>query len=316
MDSTQDRTWALTCSEPQALWQPTDRLMLGANAVMFFVATLSAHTSSERLAFGVAHVLVVVLAFVLANADRAAARRGAVVAFCHDWFPALFTLALFFELSQVIPRIHPYAEHPYDSWLQALDVQLLGDPARFMSQLGPRWLADVLALCYAAYYPFTVSVPAILYVRKAQQPFRQAAIIIMSAFMLTYVGYALVPAVGPHLLFDGPRADVLNGYGFARYAYSLLLGVPFEPPDAFPSGHTLMAVLVPVLAWRWCRPLFGLLVLVGIGIVAATIYLRYHYIADVLAAFVLAPVAWRMGIVLDRRYAGPSAATRKVGRAD
>jgi len=59
------------------------------------------------------------------------------------------------------------------------------------------------------------------------------------------------------------------------------------PRDAFPSGHVLVTLLS--IGWAWgCRlrvrwPVTA----VGALLVAATVYLRYHYVVDVLAGAVL-----------------------------
>jgi membrane-associated phospholipid phosphatase len=141
-------------------------------------------------------------------------------------------------------------------------------------------------------------VPAALYARDELDEFRVVSAIILVSFAIMYTGYVAVPAVGPHLLFDGPRAPVLDGYGLARRAYASLEALPTEPPDAFPSGHAMFGVLVPALAWRWRRPLFHWVFPIGVGIVLATVFLRFHYIADVLAAFFLVPLTWRLGCAL------------------
>jgi len=303
MNGAPERSSTLVWTELQSLWQATDMLMLTANSAMFVLVALSSAPTTERATLGLAHLLVMGLTFAVAKSDRARAQRSPAIAFVHDWLPGLFVMSLYFELGVVIPHVHPLDDYRYDRVLQAFDVRVLGDPAAFFAGMGSRWLSDVLAICYTAYYPLLVVVPATLYARGAYAEFRTAAAIILSAFLITYAGYCLFPALGPHVLFDGPRAPVLDGYGFARRAYAALRSVHVEPPDAFPSGHTLMAVLVPALAWRWTRRLFVWVTILGAGMVMATLYLRYHYLLDVIASLALAPVAWRLGEWIDRRYA-------------
>jgi hypothetical protein len=47
---------------------------------------------------------------------------------------------------------------------------------------------------------------------------------------------------------------------------------------------------------------------VGCGIVLATFYLRFHYLVDILAAMLCAPVAWRLGSWIERRVTAWSSA--------
>jgi membrane-associated phospholipid phosphatase len=58
--------------------------------------------------------------------------------------------------------------------------------------------------------------------------------------------------------------------------------------DCFPSGHTELTVLVLYYARKFDRRIFWWLLPFGIGIVLSTVYLRYHYVIDVIAGAVLA----------------------------
>jgi membrane-associated phospholipid phosphatase len=278
-----------------------DLILLVANAAMFVAAMLSSTPLTERAVIGAGHVLVMGLVFALARADRPEAPRG-LIGFVHDWVPTLILVAMYFELSVIIPHLNPYDDHRLDKALQAFDVRVLGDPPKFFASLGARWLSDVLACCYVVYYPLLIVVPIALYARGDLQNFRTTAAIIMTAFVMTYTCYALFPALGPHSLFDGPRAPVLDGYGIAKHVYAMTHDVRGEPPDAFPSGHAMVGMLGPAMAWRFYRPLFLGLMVVGVGIVLATLYLRYHYLLDVAAGLMLAPVAWKLGTWIDRRW--------------
>ena len=60
--------------------------------------------------------------------------------------------------------------------------------------------------------------------------------------------------------------------------------------DIFPSGHTIIALLVMWLAKRHRVRGWPLLIPLVAGLVAATVYLRYHYGVDVLAGVAIAVV--------------------------
>ena len=75
--------------------------------------------------------------------------------------------------------------------------------------------------------------------------------------------------------------------------------------DCFPSMHTACTALMAWVAWRYARRLFFWILPVVISMPFACVYLRYHYVVDVLAGLVVASVA----IALDRRFTpAPSAA--------
>lgn len=58
--------------------------------------------------------------------------------------------------------------------------------------------------------------------------------------------------------------------------------------DCFPSGHTLVAYLTVVLAYRYLRSRFLLFLVWSVLLAFSTVYLRYHYVVDILAGAGLA----------------------------
>ncbi len=66
--------------------------------------------------------------------------------------------------------------------------------------------------------------------------------------------------------------------------------------DAFPSGHTAVVLLVLYYAWHYVRGLFWVFLPVVIALIFSTVYLRYHYVIDVLAGILLAVFC----VVLER----------------
>jgi membrane-associated phospholipid phosphatase len=71
--------------------------------------------------------------------------------------------------------------------------------------------------------------------------------------------------------------------------------------DVFPSGHTMVAVLVLIVAYQRARDAFWWLLPVAVGLVVSTVYCRFHYVVDVIAGAVLAILAVPVG---DRLYDG------------
>jgi len=57
--------------------------------------------------------------------------------------------------------------------------------------------------------------------------------------------------------------------------------------DAFPSGHTAVTLVVLYLAYRFKKTLFWIFLPIVLSLVVATVYLRYHYVVDVIAGVLL-----------------------------
>jgi hypothetical protein len=290
-------------------WLPSDVVVQAGNALTAALVLAFWNRIAHAPSFLAFHAVVALLFHTLAQRDAARARGpGGLMTFVHYWAPAPFVLALYFELGILIPQVHPFPDFRYDRLLHATDLLLLGDPLLWVRRMQNRLLSDVLSVCYVVYYPYIIVVPVFLYANGQYAQYQRVTVIILVAFLLSYLGYVLCPAVGPHKLFDVSRPPELDGYGLARRAYLTITAVAHEPPDVFPSGHTLFGVLVPAFAWRYQRRLFAWVVPVGCGIVLATFYLRFHYLVDILAAMLCAPVAWRLGAWVERRVTAWSSA--------
>ncbi|MDR1510410.1 MAG: phosphatase PAP2 family protein, partial [Synergistaceae bacterium] len=100
----------------------------------------------------------------------------------------------------------------------------------------------------------------------------------------------LVPAIGPYLIYASRFSVPMNGYFMtdfltASYAY----GTNFT--DIFPSLHCAVSAYLIFFDLKWSRRRFMFCVVPCLGIWFSTIYLRYHYFADILAGFAAAVVA-------------------------
>jgi membrane-associated phospholipid phosphatase len=58
--------------------------------------------------------------------------------------------------------------------------------------------------------------------------------------------------------------------------------------DAFPSGHTAISLMCLYYAWKEReKKLVAVLIPVVTGLLFSTVYLRYHYVIDVIAGLAL-----------------------------
>lgn len=75
-----------------------------------------------------------------------------------------------------------------------------------------------------------------------------------------------------------------------------------QPYNDFPSLHTAGATLCAIAYARW-RPTYGLAALpLTLAIIAATVLIRQHYLADVAGGLALAALAWWAASRLAQRF--------------
>jgi membrane-associated phospholipid phosphatase len=190
--------------------------------------------------------------------------------------------AVYGSLQWAVPLANPRL---FDLHLAHLDRLLFGghDPALLFDPLVSPTLTLVFSALYFLHFPLFFLTPLVLFWQQRERERADVTLALMLAMYLGYVGYFLVPAYGPlygladsfaNPLPDNPLRDVVRGYGAA-------LGT-------FPSLHAGIAAVVVSFARRHHRRLFPLLLAVALGIWASTLYLRYHYVIDLLAGWALA----------------------------
>jgi membrane-associated phospholipid phosphatase len=129
------------------------------------------------------------------------------------------------------------------------------------------------------------------YLKKEERAFRRIMMGFLTIMLLGITSYILVPAEGPQTFLASQYKSDLTGQKLIQSAdYIFRTGhVGF---DCFPSLHVGIPLLISFYLRNYRKKLFvPALLYVGL-MCGATIYLRYHYLIDVIAAFVFAPVAY------------------------
>jgi membrane-associated phospholipid phosphatase len=152
-------------------------------------------------------------------------------------------------------------------------------------------------VAYLSYY-FLPIVAAALAWRRDSQTFERTVFAVLLSFYLTYLGYLLMPASGPRLA-AADEARLLGGGAISEAARLFLRTAEATTLDAFPSGHTTVAVVSAAVGSALCRPAGALGMWAwAAAIVFAAVYVHVHYVVDIvvglaLAAVVLVVSAWR-----------------------
>ena len=206
-------------------------------------------------------------------------------AFRH-WYPLPYVAACYREMAIIIPATHPWNA---DQWLADLDFRIWGaHPTVWLERVASPLLTEVLQVTYSLFVPAVLLVPALLWYRRLFDKFRYAAFLIALGYLVSYVGYLLVPARGPRFLLQHLQTAPLQGLWLSEPLRDLLDRLESAHYDCFPSGHTELIVIAWWLSRSLSRQWFQGYLIYTAGIVLATIYLRYHYTVDVFAGLLTA----------------------------
>jgi len=211
----------------------------------------------------------------------------------HLIFPTISILAIFDSLEHLV---HTINRQDIDSLLISLDYMLFGGhPTVMMEKIMTPLLTDLLQLAYSSYYFLPVTLGAVLLIRKDEEAFDRSLFLIMFCFYLSYAGYLLFPALGPRFTMSHLQHAELNGLFLTAPLQELLNRLEGIKRDAFPSGHTGIALTVLALSWKFEKRLFRLFLPFVMALIFSTVYLRYHYVVDVLAGVALTALTLLLG---------------------
>jgi len=289
-----------------ARWSIAHRLFAIDILTMAFVIALGGGAAAHLaqipdgpvIVVGCAGILLVVplLGFLRTHLDLAPARV------LHDWSFAVYVYPIYVMVLLATGPAH--AGGTVDGWLIEADRWLFGgDPTVWMMRVAHPILTEILQLAYAGFYALPLVVAIELYAGEREWRFRQWVFVCGWGFFVSYAGYLTVPAVGPRFTLHELAATArdLPGLWLTPALRSFVDAAGLVPPgaaagdmvrlaprDAFPSGHTLVTLLSMAWAWRYRLWVRWPVTVVGALLIVATVYLRYHYVMDVLAGALLA----------------------------
>jgi len=224
--------------------------------------------------------------------------------FLHDWYPVAAIFLIFKEVYVVIETV---GRPDIDTALINLHRAIFGaDPTVWISRFSLPVLTEILQIAYVSYYLLMITLAAELYLRKNYEKFAYGIFAFTYGFMLSYLGYILFPAVGPRFTlhaFNSIETELPGLYvtdflrQFINAGESIPNGVAnpiaVAQRDAFPSGHTQMIVMVMYFASKYRLKSRFVLYAMGTLLIISTVYLRYHYVVDLIAGvFFMAFTVW------------------------
>ena len=227
-------------------------------------------------------------------------RTSRVIRAIHNWYPVPTIFLVFKEMYVIIQSI----AHPdWDPLLIKIDHGMFGaDPTVWLGMHASPVLTEILQIAYVSYYFIMLTVGIELFMKNERQKFSYIVFVIVYGFFLSYLGYLAVPAVGPRftlhdfstLKSELPGVWLTNGLrDFIDAGESIPNNVSnaivYAQRDAFPSGHTEMTLISLYLAFHYKLKSRWILLLFGTLLIISTVYLRYHYVIDVIGgtAFML-----------------------------
>ncbi|MEO5712437.1 MAG: phosphatase PAP2 family protein [Luteolibacter sp.] len=222
---------------------------------------------------------------------------------CRLWFYAVVMNVVFMNMKSSVLKVN---SHKWDDVLAGFDKALFGAilSVRVQAFMTPI-LTELLSFCYLLFFPYLL-ISWFYYAYRGLPLFRKLMAGMFTIYGLGFLGYSFVPAGGPHLAFSGEFSVPLTGWATTRFN-ALIVEKGSNGVDVFPSLHCAISCYLLFFDRQHARWRHRLYLVPCVGIWCATIYLRYHYFADLLAGFALATFA----LWLTSRWENASGETSK-----
>jgi membrane-associated phospholipid phosphatase len=273
-------------SQTRALPRPA-HLAFGGFLAVITVWLLAAH----ELAYAAGYGALLALLAALTSARRCAP-SGCAATLENAYFPVTMNVA-FTLMRGAVPALRAQR---YDHRLLALDLRLFGGSANvWLERFARPALTELLSACYLLFFPLLL-VSCVRYFFWHKERLEGFFAGLFTVYGVGFLGYLLVPAAGPYLAFPELFDVPLLGGPITRLNQTLV-AAGSNRVDVFPSLHCAVSTYILAYSFRHQRREFWLLLLPIAGLCVATLYLRYHYLVDVLSGFLLAG----LGLCIARR---------------
>ena len=273
---------------------PTTYITVAANLYVRRVGVLGSRYPGGLARLAVAVGFLLLLALALKLRPGAAWAKG-----LREVVPFLVCILIYTNLHDTIGFVNPHDVHDH---LIALDRMLFGvQPCVWAERFITPARTELMQFFYWNFFWLAPSTSLLLLVSRRLREFRVATMGVVVCFYIGYFLYVALPAAPPRLVLAREFTRNLRGYphllsGLSARALELL---PVDSRAAFPSLHAAISLAALSYAWRHLRGWFWILLPFVLGLWVSTVYLRHHYVVDLIAGWLLAPLAMAVSPRLD-----------------
>ncbi|OGU62160.1 MAG: hypothetical protein A2V66_09120 [Ignavibacteria bacterium RBG_13_36_8] len=292
---------------------PTDLIVVVFYSFLIVLNIIFHNRISASFTLILYNFLFITLVVTLAQLDKI--KSTTFIQQMRWWYVAPLIFLTFKEMYFLVRPIHHV---DYDDILIAIDRFTFGcDPTIELYKIANPFLTEILQVAYGTFFILPIILGVDLMLKKRFTDLNFSLFVVVLGFFLSYIGYLLVPAVGPRFtLHDFHLTDAeLPGLvltDIVRFIVnsgeSIFEGMqnPIElvQRDVFPSGHAQMTMLIMYLSVKLKTKTRYFLIPDGILLIIGTVYLRYHYVIDLFGAVVFLMITLWLGRRLYNRWMG------------
>ncbi|MCL2597406.1 MAG: phosphatase PAP2 family protein [Paludibacter sp.] len=266
-------------------------ILLTAIYVLVFFRHIE--SAPQRLAYrGIFLLITALLAWLTIKSNNK------VVKYIRYIFPVLLIVFWYPETSYLNDCIF----NNLDRYFADADQFLFGcQPSLLFSKVfDQRFFSELMAFGYFSFYLTIAFTVIYFYVKFDRRIYEKISFIVLFSFFAYYLIFILLPVEGPQFYF--PCNKIPEGFLF----YKMLAIVQFygeKRTGAFPSSHIGISLIFLFIFFKYNRRIFLILLPIFVILALSTVYIKAHYIIDVIAGFVTAPLFYYLAYkVFDKMW--------------
>ena len=160
----------------------------------------------------------------------------------------------------------------------------------FSKRMSWSWFSELMYFGYFSYY-FIFFGTALWFYFFCKKLVDRAIFVFVCSFYLFYVTFAILPVMGPQFYFPPPLNEIPDGYLFCKLM-RFLQATAERPTGAFPSSHIGISFTVVLFVMQHCRVLLKYILPLFMILVLSTVYIKAHYLVDVLGGLAVVAVTY------------------------
>ncbi len=202
----------------------------------------------------------------------------------YNLFYLLSAVILFITMYESISGLLPIfvGNLRFDAMIDNLDKSVFGiSPTVWMQRIIFPSLTEVLYILYFVYFFMPVILVILLY-RNGE--FKELEISLFTLFINyygAYISYFYIPVEGPRYYLAHEHVVPLDGIFLSEPLRDFINLCEPSTLDCFPSLHSSILVVVTALAYKFYPRIFKIYLVLSIVIIFSLVYLRYHYLLDI-----------------------------------
>ena len=277
---------------------PVDRILILyflTTTIFLFIGNLKGIPGT--LPHYLIRIILILFIFFLGYLDRIQSHKNSIFQLVRYFYPLAILIFIYHETGFLNRIFFNFL----DPFFANLDEKLWHmQPSLVFSEVMPqRWFGEIMAMGYFSFYFLIFGIMFYAYMIDGQTGIRIISLIIIS-FLYYYLIFIFLPVAGPQYYFASAMPPGTPSGLFPKLVY-IAQEIGETTTGAFPSSHVGISVIVLYLSFRYAKKIFPILLIFCLFLWPATVYVKAHYLVDVIGGFLTAPLIFIAAKWTDRK---------------